>query len=104
MDPKLNEKITNFKELCVSLGNDNASAIVCNLLDNESLYGMFEELYLKLQVTQEQAYNELVQKLKFKDLTEDESYKVKRYIEYFFNVLELKYSNMSYEELLKQVK
>jgi hypothetical protein len=102
MDPTVNEKLNHLRDFLVTVSNDTKVSIFLNMMDNETLFKLFEDLYLQLQLTQEQAYTELVEKLKLEEITDEQQNKVKRYIQYFYSVLELKFKDLTYEELLKK--
>ena len=103
MDPTVNEKLNHLRDFLVTVSNDTKVSIFLNMMDNETLFKLFEDLYLQLQLTQEQAYTELVEKLKLEEITDEQQNKVKRYIQYFYSVLELKFKDLTYEELLKKI-
>jgi hypothetical protein len=103
MDKEIEKKINNLKEFLQTICPDDVKPLI-KLFDNATLYNMIEKLYLELNMTQEQAFNELKDKLKITEMSEDQTYKLKRYIEYFYTICSSKFSNLSYEELLKQLK
>ena len=104
MDSLIEEKIINFRQFLSSIVEDASVKLILNLFDNETLYNMFHDIYLKSNITPEQAFDELTGRLKLNEVSDEDKCKIKRYIEYFDNYMKIKYGNMDYDELLKSLK
>lgn len=102
MDETLNKKIDSFKAYIKELTRNEKMKIVIDMMHNETMYNFFDDLYLKTNITKDQVYNELTEKLEL-SVNDEQENKIKRYIDYFFEILKTKYENTSYEELLNKV-
>ena len=105
MDQTLTTKINNFKTLVQSLQISELIKNLIKIIPNENMYGMVKAM-VNDGLSQEQGFIMLLQNLGIQesDINETDKQKINRYLEYFYNYIEIeleKENNIPYEEKLK---
>ena len=105
MDQTLTTKINNFKTLIQSLQISELIKNLIKIIPNENMYGMVKAM-VNDGLSQEQGFIMLLQNLGIQesDINETDKQKINRYLEYFYNYIEIeleKENNIPYEEKLK---